>query len=77
MPRESRVYGHLPRLRVPRLSPGLRETLNAETMTADALQGLMRHKSYQTTQKYINLANQVNRAVEGLHVPEILQRRGA
>ncbi len=42
-------------------------------MTADALQSLMRHKSYSTTQRYINLANQVNRAVEGLHVPEVLR----
>ena len=48
-------------------------TLNAETMTADALQSLMRHRSYSTTQRYINLANQVNRAVEGLHVPEVLR----
>ena len=48
-------------------------TLNAETMTADALQTLMRHKDYQTTKRYINLANQVNRAVEGLHVPEVLR----
>jgi len=51
-------------------------TVNAETMTADALQALMRHESYTTTQRYINLANQVNRAVEGLHVPEVLKRSG-
>ena len=49
-------------------------TVNAETMTADALQALMRHKSYSTTQRYVNLANQVNRAVEGLHVPEVLRK---
>ena len=49
-------------------------TVNAETMSADALQALMRHKSYSTTQRYINLANQVNRAVEGLHVPDVLKK---
>ena len=37
-------------------------------------EALMRHGSYTTTQRCINLANQVNRAVEGLHVPEILKR---
>jgi hypothetical protein len=42
-------------------------------MSADTLQALMRHKSYLTTQRYINMANQVNRAVEGLHVPEVLK----
>ena len=41
-------------------------------MTADSLQALMRHKSYQTTQRYINISKQVNRAVERLYVPEIL-----
>jgi len=49
-------------------------TCNAETLSADALQTLMRHKSYQTTQRYINLAGQVNRAVEQLHVPEVLRK---
>jgi integrase len=49
-------------------------SVNAETMTPDALQALMRHKSYQTTQRYINLAHQVNRAVERLHVPEVVRR---
>jgi integrase len=44
-------------------------------MTPDALQRLMRHKSYQTTQRYINLAHQVNRTVERLDVPEVLRRK--
>ncbi len=48
-------------------------TVNAETMSADALQSLMRHRSYSTTQRYINIAEQVNRAVERLHVPEVLR----
>ena len=48
-------------------------TMNADRLTPDALQALMRHKSYQTTQVYINLARQLDAAVENLHVPEVLQ----
>jgi integrase len=48
-------------------------TLNAESLTADALQRLMRHKSYSTTQRYINMAGQLNRAVEKLYVPALPQ----
>ena len=33
----------------------------------------MRHKSYTTTQRYINMAQQVNRAVETLYVPDVLK----
>jgi integrase len=51
-------------------------TMNADKLTPDALQALMRHKSYQTTQRYINLARQLDAAVAGLHVPEVL-RKGA
>jgi integrase len=50
-------------------------TMNAETLTADALQALIRHKSYVTTKRYINMAKQINRAVENLHVPEVLLRK--
>ena len=48
-------------------------TLNAETLSANALQKLMRHRSYQTTQRYINMAGQLKGAVETLHVPEVLR----
>ena len=48
-------------------------TVNAETWSADSLQALMRHKSYTTTQRYINMAHQLNRSAEGLHVPEVLR----
>jgi integrase len=51
-------------------------TMNADKLTPDALQTLMRHKSYLTTQKYINMARQMDAAVAGLHVPEVL-RKGA
>ena len=49
-------------------------TVNAETLSADALQSLMRHKSYTTTQRYINMARQLNRSVESLHVPDVLRK---
>jgi integrase len=48
-------------------------TQNAPRLTADALQKLMRHKSYLTTQKYINMASQLDEAVSALHVPEVLK----
>lgn len=49
-------------------------TVNAEKLTADSLQALMRHKSYTTTQKYINMSRQLNRSVEALHVPDVLRK---
>jgi integrase len=50
-------------------------TLNADRLTPDALQALMRHKSYQTTQVYINLSRQMDDAVASLHVPDVLRRQ--
>ncbi len=44
-------------------------------MTGDALQRLMRHKSYATTQRYINIAGQVKKAVESIHVPDVLRSK--
>jgi integrase len=52
-------------------------TQNAPRLTADALQKLMRHKSYLTTQRYINMASQLDQAVDSLHVPEVLKATGA
>jgi integrase len=49
-------------------------TMNAARLTADALQVLMRHKSYQTTQRYINMARQLDEAVKALHVPDVLKK---
>ncbi len=48
-------------------------TCNAERLSADELQAMMRHKSYQTTQGYINMARQLNRTAEALYVPECLK----
>jgi hypothetical protein len=50
--------------------------MNADRLTPDALQALMRHKSYSTTQRYISLARQMDDAVASPHVPEVL-RNGA
>ena len=54
------------------LAESLRDA-DAETLTGDALHAFMRHKSYQTTQRHINLASQLNRAVEAIHVPDVLR----
>jgi integrase len=51
-------------------------TMNADKLSADALQPLMRYKSYATTQKYINMARQMDDAVKVLHVPEVLRNTG-
>jgi integrase len=48
-------------------------TMNASRLTPDALQALMRHKSYTTTQVYINIGRQLDDAVDTLHVPEFLR----
>ncbi|MGA2035799.1 MAG: site-specific integrase [Thermoguttaceae bacterium] len=48
-------------------------SMNAQRLTGDALQSLMRHKSYLTTKKYINMARQLDGAVEQLHVPDFLK----
>lgn len=47
-------------------------TMNAPKLSADALQSLMRHKSYQTTQRYIAMSHQLDTAVESLTVPDVL-----
>ncbi len=51
-------------------------TMNANRLTGDALQSLMRHKSYSTTQRYINMSRQLDDAVESLHVPEVFRTGG-
>ena len=46
-------------------------TMNADKLTPDALQALMQHKDYQTTQRYIALARQLKPAVAELFVPSV------
>jgi len=50
-------------------------TMNAPNMTREALQSLMRHQSPLTTQRYINIAQQLNPAVVSLHVPDVLKSK--
>jgi integrase len=52
-------------------------TQNAPRLTGDALQKLMRHKSYATTQLYINMASQLDEAVESFHVPDVLKGKAS
>jgi hypothetical protein len=47
--------------------------MNAPNMTREALQALMWHQSADTTDRYINMAMQLNPAIESLHVPAFLQ----
>jgi len=47
--------------------------MNAEQLSADELQKLMRHKSYLTTKLYINMSRRMDKAVASLHVPEVLK----
>jgi integrase len=46
-------------------------TMNADRLTPDALQRLMQHKDYQTTQGYIAMARQLRPAADNLYVPTI------
>lgn len=46
-------------------------TMNADRLTPDALQHLMQHRDYKTTQRYINMARQMNPAAQNLFVPDL------
>jgi integrase len=46
-------------------------TLNADRLTPDALQLLMQHRDYQTTQRYIAMARQLKPAAQNLFVPDL------
>jgi integrase len=52
-------------------------TENAPNMSGDALQKLMRHRSYLTTKVYIEMSRQEDSAVAGLHVPKVLKKKAA
>jgi integrase len=51
-------------------------TMNADTLTPDALQALMQHKDYQTTQRYINMAAKLKPAVQNLYAPDVGRKMG-
>jgi len=46
--------------------------MNAPAMSGDELQTLMRHKSYLTTKKYINMYGRLDHVVGSLHVSGVL-----
>ncbi len=48
-------------------------TLNADRMSASVLQRKMRHRSYKTTRRYIELAEKMQTAAEVVYVPEFMQ----
>lgn len=48
-------------------------TNNVNRVTAAELQKLMKHKSFATTQKYVNMAEQVLAAEKDIYVPDILK----
>jgi integrase len=53
-------------------------TVNAPRLKSEVLQRLMRHKSYQTTQKhYINPTNQMQDAVSQMPIPDVLKKEPA
>jgi integrase len=51
-------------------------TMNADRLSADALQALMQHQDYKTTQRYINMARQLRPAAQSLFVPTLEPRAG-
>jgi integrase len=51
-------------------------TMNADRMSADALQAIMRHRDYGTTKRYINLARQLNPATRDIFVPQLPAKAG-
>ena len=46
-------------------------TENADTLSPTQLQKLMRHRNYQTTQRYINMASSLRDAVASIEVPRL------
>lgn len=51
-------------------------TVNAARLKPEVLQRLMRHMSYQTTQKfYINPTSQMQDAVTDMPIPDALRRK--
>jgi len=50
-------------------------TVNAKRLKPEVLQKMMRHRAYKTTLGYINLAEQIEEAVQDLRIPDVLQKR--
>ncbi len=52
-------------------------SMNADRLTGDALQAMMRHKSYSTTQRSIAIARQLDQAAADLCVPDVEKTKAA
>lgn len=52
-------------------------TMNAANVSAVELQSLMRHKAFSTTQRYINMAKQMQGTEAKLFVPDVLRKGDA
>lgn len=50
-------------------------TLNVDVLPAAVLQRKMRHRSFTTTLRYIEVANKMKRSAENVHVPDVLNRK--
>lgn len=46
-------------------------TLNAPNLSAAELQNLMRHRSYRTTERYVNMSKQMQESASKLHAPTL------
>ena len=73
--RDEVVTRRLPPVRVSRSEAGVCYP-NALRLGPDALQALMRHKSYLMTKRYIHMARQLDGAVQQLHVPALPEIAG-
>jgi integrase len=51
--------------------------MNADRLTGDALQAMMRHKSYTTTQRYIAAARQLDQSAEAPYIPDLELKKAA
>ena len=54
-----------------------RYVLNADKMPGVVLQRKMRHESFNTTRRYIELADKMKKATEQVYIPDFLQKRRA
>ncbi len=50
-------------------------TMNCDTMSSAVLQKKMRHKSFETTLRYISLAGKMKKAADAVHVPGFLKKQ--
>ena len=52
-------------------------TANADALSVSQLQQMMRHSSYLTTQRYVNMAEQLDTVTDRLTVPVLINKNGS